>query len=87
MGYLISDDVVYHAVSGELVLLDLRSGEYLGLDDIGSELWRMVAEGTDVEAIKSRLAHQHGADPVEVGRDIDDFLAELCAADLLRPEE
>jgi hypothetical protein len=83
MRYAISEDVVFHAVNSELVLFDLRSGEYLGLDDIGSELWRELADGTDLDTIKSRLATRHRADPAVVGRDIDEVIAELCAAELL----
>jgi hypothetical protein len=85
MRYRIPDDVIFHPVAGELVMLDTRSGEYLGLDEIGSELWRLLAAGRQTDEIKAELARRHGADPAIVGRDVDAFLAELQDADLIHP--
>jgi hypothetical protein len=85
MRYVIADDVVFHPVLGELVLFDQRSGEYLGLDEIGSELWRALAGGEDLDEVKARLAADHRADPAVVARDVDDFVAELCDTELVRP--
>jgi Coenzyme PQQ synthesis protein D (PqqD) len=81
--YRIADDVISHAVSGEVVILDLRSGDYLGIDEIGSELWRMLADGLALAAIKERLAADYGENPDVVARDVDEFMAELQAAGLV----
>lgn len=84
MPFLISEDVLFQPVSGELVLLHMRSGEYFGLAECGSQLWNLLAEGLDRDTIKHRLAVEHNEDPAVVSSDIDAFLAELCAADLVR---
>jgi hypothetical protein len=67
-------------------MLDTRSGEYLGLDAAGSDLWRLLADGLDTDEIKAELARAHRADPDVVARDVDGFLAELQDAGLVRPE-
>jgi hypothetical protein len=84
--YRIPDDIVFHPVAGELIMLDTRTGEYLGLDETGSDLWRLLAEGLDTEDIKAQLARAHRADPDEVDRDVDRFLDELRDAGLVHPE-
>lgn len=84
MRYVIQDEVIFHPVSGELVLLDMRSGEYLGLDDIGSEIWRLIAEGVAAEEMACHLAERYGADPAVVKRDLAAFLDDLREADLIR---
>lgn len=38
-----SEDVVSREVSGEMVLLDLASGEYFGLDTVGSRVWELLS--------------------------------------------
>lgn len=40
----VSDDVVTREVGGELVLLDLNSGQYFGLDAVGGRIWELLAE-------------------------------------------
>ena len=40
-----SDDVIGREVAGEMVLLDLASGQYFGLDPVGSRIWDRLSEG------------------------------------------
>jgi len=43
--FQVSDDVVAREVAGEMVLLDLASGLYFGLDPVGSRIWDRMSEG------------------------------------------
>ncbi|AWW72917.1 PqqD family protein [Erythrobacter sp. KY5] len=43
--FAVSADVVAREVGGELVLLDLSSGQYFGLDPVGGRIWELLAEG------------------------------------------
>lgn len=42
--YSASDDVVAREVAGEMVLLDLASGIYFGLDPVGSRVWARISD-------------------------------------------
>ena len=42
--YAASEDVVAREVSGEMVLLDLESGQYFGLDPVGGRVWELLSE-------------------------------------------
>lgn len=42
--FTVSDDVVAREVGGEMVLLDLNSGQYFGLDSVGGRIWEMLSE-------------------------------------------
>lgn len=44
--FAIADSVVSREVGGEMVLLDLASGQYFGLDPVGSRIWELLSEGT-----------------------------------------
>ena len=39
-----SEEVVTREVGGELVLLDLNSGQYFGLDPVGARIWELLSE-------------------------------------------
>jgi len=43
--FQVSDDVIAREVAGEMVLLDLESGLYFGLDPVGSRIWDRLSEG------------------------------------------
>lgn len=43
--FQVSDDVIAREVAGEMVLLDLVSGLYFGLDPVGSRIWDRLSEG------------------------------------------
>lgn len=40
----ISKDVVAREVGGEMVLLDLSSGQYFGLDTVGRRVWELLSD-------------------------------------------
>jgi hypothetical protein len=42
--FQVSDDVIAREVAGEMVLLDLASGLYFGLDPVGSRIWERLSE-------------------------------------------
>ena len=42
--FAVSDEVVAREVNGEMVLLDLNSGQYFGLDPIGGRIWELLSE-------------------------------------------
>lgn len=42
--FTVSDDVVTRDVGGELVLMDLGSGQYFGLDPVGARIWELLSE-------------------------------------------
>jgi len=42
--FTVSDDVVAREVGGEMVLLDLNSGQYFGLDTVGGRIWALLSE-------------------------------------------
>jgi hypothetical protein len=43
--FQVSDDVVAREVAGEMVLLDLASGLYFGLNPVGSRIWARLSQG------------------------------------------
>jgi Coenzyme PQQ synthesis protein D (PqqD) len=43
--FQVSDDTIGREVAGEMVLLDLASGQYFGLDPVGSRIWDRLSQG------------------------------------------
>jgi hypothetical protein len=77
----IRSDVLSRVLDGEAVLLDLKSGTYFGLNEVGTELWQQLAAGATVAELR-----QHLLDRYEIDRDTVDADVEALVAELVRRE-
>ena len=52
-------DVVWRDVDGEVVLLNVVTGQYFGLDSVGSTVWKLLLEhgdeGASLQALTARV--------------------------------
>ncbi|KQB96344.1 hypothetical protein AL073_10120 [Loktanella sp. 1ANDIMAR09] len=46
-------DIVHESFGGDLVVLNLRSGQYFGLNASGAALWSAIIEGQDATALSA----------------------------------
>ncbi|HTI42718.1 MAG TPA: PqqD family protein [Vicinamibacterales bacterium] len=73
-----SDQVVIRELSGESVLLDLKSGLYFGLNGVGTRVWNLVAQGGSLREVNAALAHEFEAPAAIIEAEVLRFAAELC---------
>lgn len=78
------DEPIAAEVDGEVVMLSERAGAYFGLDDIGSEIWKLIAQPRRVSDLCHLLAQYYDADGETLTRDVTSFLDELLARRLVR---
>jgi len=81
----ISDGVTWRNVGDDVVILNLDSGIYFGLDGSGGQIWRELAEHGAVEKAFESLKREFDIDPGELRRDLDDLLNRLLDKGLMRP--
>jgi hypothetical protein len=74
----IPDHVVYREFEGEAIVLELESGTYFGLDEVGARVWRLIAEGTSRDDIVARLMTEYDVEEPRLRADLDGLLAELA---------
>ncbi|HET7221134.1 MAG TPA: PqqD family protein [Vicinamibacterales bacterium] len=79
----LSPDVVFRNLDGEAVLLDLGSGTYFGLNEVGTRIWQMIESGHDTPAIVDAIAAEYAADPATIAVDVARLLDELQSRRLL----
>lgn len=65
-----SDDAVFREMDGESVLLNLETGIYFGLDEVGTRVWRLAADNGSLRAVRDRLVEEYDADPAAIERDL-----------------
>lgn len=77
--------VEWRLVDDEVVALDLRRSVYLALNRSASVLWPLIAEGTSRDRLVDRLAGEFALERTASERDVDAFVRDLEAQDLLEP--
>ena len=76
--------VVGEELDGEMVLLNLDTGIYFGLNRVGTELWRELGEHGDLDAAISKLeARYRNVDPQTIRKDAETLMQELNSKGLL----
>jgi hypothetical protein len=77
-----SETVVYAELDDEIVLLNVESGIYFGLDVVGARIWTLLAEGMNEEEMCERLQDEFAVDARELRADLAEFLDLLVARGL-----
>jgi hypothetical protein len=78
-----ASDVHARPFDGELVVLDLTSNNYFGLDDIGARIWSELAQGRDLDTTILLLAEEYDAPRSEIAADVFELAERLVEAGLL----
>ncbi len=79
----VADDVLFRELEGEAVLLHLDTGLYYGLDEVGTRMWRALAETGTVRAACARLLLEYEVAREDLERDLLRLAEELATRRLL----
>ena len=83
----LSDEVVTREVGGEIMLLDLASGTYFGLDPVGGRFWQLLEEGKSPAEARDTLLVEYEVTADVLDEDLGGLLAQLTANGLVQSGE
>jgi hypothetical protein len=70
-------------LAGEAVILDMRSGVYYGLNEVGAKIWHLVQRPQTIQNIQSAILQEYDVEPDVCLQDIHHLLQDLSAAGLV----
>ncbi len=76
-------DVVATSMDGETVMMDIHQGKYFGISGVGQVIWDMLTEPRDLEALAAHVCAEYDVDLATARSDIEKFLAQLIARQLV----
>ncbi len=76
-------DQVSCRLDEETVLLELRNGNYYGLNSVGTVIWETIQQPRSIEAVCSAVLEQFSVDAEICERDVLRVIGELQAAGLV----
>jgi hypothetical protein len=77
--------IIYDTIDGEVVLVNVESGNYYQLPGAGGEVWRCLAVGMDLAQIVRRLAALYQGDAGEMEASTRRLMEELLSENLVAP--
>lgn len=80
---VVPPSVLMQEVGGESVLLNLDSERYFGLDEVGTRMWQVFAEGGSIRAACDQLLAEYEVAPEVLEGDALALLGELAAQGLI----
>jgi len=75
--YAVSTFTGIQKVGNEMVILDLNTGHYYGLNDVGCRMLELVQELGELDAVLDSLACEYDADANTLSADLTALLADL----------
>jgi hypothetical protein len=74
---------LYEWVDGEVVMVDLEQGAYYALGDVGSQVWKLIAEPHSLDEVCAALVSEFVVEPDVCRTQIATFLQTLLDAQLV----
>ena len=75
-------NVLVRDLGGELVLLNLGSESYFGIDQVGARMWGVLTESPSLAEALATLTGEYEVEPGDLETDLRALVSSLCAAGL-----
>ncbi len=69
--------VLSQELTGEMVLLNLDTGTYFGLDPVGTRIWHLFEQGRSIKATYEAVLEEYEVDRQQLTRDLLRFVNAL----------
>ncbi len=79
----ILDGVLSRDLQGELVILDLNTGVYFGLDQVGTKIWHLLLEHGSLQKVLDSLVEEYEVTESGCAHDLLDFVAKMLEKGLI----
>jgi len=85
--YKISEHALLQEVGDETVILNLESGEYFTLDDIGTRMLQLFRDEPDTHKVAVRISEEYEVNPEQAHTDLIDLLDKMVSHGLATQDE
>ena len=76
-------DTVSCELDGETAILNVQSGDYYGLDEVGASVWRIMSQPHTVAEIIREITSEYDVDPAQCEGDLISLISKLASHGLV----
>ena len=77
--------VTHETIDGEAVIINLDSGNYYSLVDVGSFVWGLIEKGASASELRNVVLQSYQGNDSDVDRGVEELLAQLQQENLIVP--
>lgn len=77
--------VTHETIDGEAVIINLDSGNYYSLVEVGSFIWGLVEKGASASEVQHAIFQTYQGDATDIDRGVQELLAQLQQENLIVP--
>ena len=74
-------------LAGEAAILDLKSGQYYGLNSIGARIWSLIQEPHSISEVLHTLLAEYDVDALQCEQDLFALVQKLAASGLIEVQD
>ena len=80
----VDPDVMIRNVGEESVILDLKTERYLGLNEVGTQMWSAIVGSTSIQSAYETLLAEYEVEPERLRENLQDLLRQLVEHGLVK---
>lgn len=80
---MLNDRMVSALIDGEMVMMDMDSGSYFGLNSVGTYIWELLKEKRKIEEIADAVVRTFDVEKETSDKELVEFLEKLLEENLL----
>ena len=77
--------VTHETIDGEAVIINLDSGNYYSLVEVGSFIWGLVEKGASASDVQNLVLQNYLGNATDIDRGVQELLAQLQQENLIVP--
>jgi len=81
--YRSTPHTIFREIDGQVITLNLHSGVYFAMNEVGTRIWHLLMGGTSKSDIVNAIKNEYDVPIVQLNKDLDSFLMELQESDLI----
>jgi hypothetical protein len=80
---LFSPEALFSDLDGKSIILHIGKENYYTLDEVATEMWKLLQEKENVPDVLQRLTEIYAVDRQTLEKDLNDLIQKFVSADLL----
>ena len=76
-------DQISRDLDGEAVILNMKSGVYCGLNEVGARIWQLIQKPTSVKRIHDTMLEEYNVEPGQCEREVLALLHQMSDKGLI----
>src|SRR6267142_1374554 len=82
-----SPTVTHETIDGEAVIINLDSGNYYSLVEVGSLIWGLIDRGASASEVINLIGETYQCNAADIDRGVQELLTQLLQENLIVPFE